>query len=211
MRSYCYWLAFGQAMILNFSQNFLFTLTVFPCSADNAQFHEDLLNIARTTLSSKILSQHKEYFSKLAVDAVLRLKGSGNLSAIQIIKKTGGTLEDSFLDEGMNKEGTWHFLPLWAVLWFLCTVTICYWDLKIDQFKFMYWKWGTYHMCPIPKFGIWRDTSVGNSCLFSKIILCLILHICNVEMTSAANGFYKIFEPTFAINLLLYIHLLWLS
>jgi T-complex protein 1 subunit beta len=46
------------------------------------------------------LAQHKEYFSKLAVDAVLRLKGSGNLSAIQIIKKTGGTLEDSFLDEG---------------------------------------------------------------------------------------------------------------
>nr|CAD7443015.1 unnamed protein product [Timema bartmani] len=69
-------------------------------SADQARFHEDLLNIARTTLSSKILSQHKEYFSKLAVDAVLRLKGSGSLSAIQIIKKTGGTLEDSFLDEG---------------------------------------------------------------------------------------------------------------
>nr|CAD7576622.1 unnamed protein product [Timema californicum] len=68
--------------------------------ADQARFYEDLLNIARTTLSSKILSQHKEYFSKLAVDAVLRLKGSGNLSAIQIIKKTGGTLEDSFLDEG---------------------------------------------------------------------------------------------------------------
>nr|CAD7602517.1 unnamed protein product [Timema genevievae] len=69
-------------------------------SADQARFYEDLLNIARTTLSSKILSQHKEYFSKLAVDAVLRLKGSGNLAAIQIIKKTGGTLEDSFLDEG---------------------------------------------------------------------------------------------------------------
>lgn len=31
---------------------------------------------------------------------MLRLKGSGELSAIQIIKKTGGTLEDSFLDEG---------------------------------------------------------------------------------------------------------------
>jgi T-complex protein 1 subunit beta len=51
-------------------------------------------------LSSKILSQHKEFFSKLAVDAVLRLKGSGNLDAIQIIKKLGGTLSDSFLDEG---------------------------------------------------------------------------------------------------------------
>ncbi|KAG7187972.1 hypothetical protein KM043_013928 [Ampulex compressa] len=69
-------------------------------SADPERFREDLLNIARTTLSSKILSQHKEHFSKLAVDAVLRLKGSGNLSAIQVIKKRGGTLSDSFLDEG---------------------------------------------------------------------------------------------------------------
>lgn len=73
-------------------------------SKDNSSnidaFREDLMNIARTTLSSKILSQHKELFSKLAVDAVLRLKGSGDLAAIQLIKKTGGTLEDSFLDEG---------------------------------------------------------------------------------------------------------------
>lgn len=69
-------------------------------SANPATFKEDLMNIARTTLSSKILSQHKEHFSKLAVDAVLRLKGSGELTAIQRIKKTGGCLEDSFLDEG---------------------------------------------------------------------------------------------------------------
>ena len=69
-------------------------------SADPELFRQDLMNIARTTLSSKILAQHKEHFSKLAVDAVLRLKGSGNLSAIQVIKKRGGTLGDSFLDEG---------------------------------------------------------------------------------------------------------------
>uniref|UniRef100_A0A6M2DL82 T-complex protein 1 subunit beta n=1 Tax=Xenopsylla cheopis TaxID=163159 RepID=A0A6M2DL82_XENCH len=69
-------------------------------STNEALFKEDLLNIARTTLSSKILCQHKEYFSKLAVEAVLRLKGSGDLNAIQIIKKKGGCLEDSFLDEG---------------------------------------------------------------------------------------------------------------
>ncbi|XP_050328550.1 LOW QUALITY PROTEIN: T-complex protein 1 subunit beta [Bactrocera neohumeralis] len=69
-------------------------------SANDVKFKEDLLNIARTTLSSKILHQHKEFFSKLAVDAVLRLKGSGELHAIQIIKKTGGTLDDSFLDDG---------------------------------------------------------------------------------------------------------------
>ena len=75
-------------------------------SKNEEAFREDLMNIARTTLSSKILSQHKEFFSKLAVDAVLRLKGSGNLDAIQIIKIQGGTLEDSFLDEGMLSQRT---------------------------------------------------------------------------------------------------------
>merc|ERR1712227_12651 len=67
---------------------------------DDVAFRADLLNIARTTLSSKILTQHKDYFSNMAVDAVLRLKGSGNLDAIQIIKKLGGALEDSYLDRG---------------------------------------------------------------------------------------------------------------
>lgn len=69
-------------------------------SANVDKFREDLLNIARTTLSSKILAQHKELFAKLAVDAVMRLKGSGNLDAIQVMTKVGGTLVDSFLDEG---------------------------------------------------------------------------------------------------------------
>lgn len=68
--------------------------------ADSVAFRKDLLNIARTTLSSKVLSQDKDYFSNLAVDAVLRLKGSTNLEHIQIIKKVGGQLSDSFLDEG---------------------------------------------------------------------------------------------------------------
>jgi len=63
-------------------------------------FVQDLLNIAKTTLSSKVLASDKEYFSKLAVDAVLRLKGSTNLEHIQIIKKVGGKLTDSFLSEG---------------------------------------------------------------------------------------------------------------
>merc|ERR1712141_348466 len=73
---------------------------------DPEKFREDLMNIARTTLSSKILSAHKDFFSKMAVDAVLRLKKSSNLDAIQIIKVQGGTLEESFLDEGflLNKK-----------------------------------------------------------------------------------------------------------
>ncbi|KAL8171443.1 hypothetical protein V2J09_023247 [Rumex salicifolius] len=67
---------------------------------DAEKFRTDLLKIAMTTLSSKILSQDKEHFAKLAVDAVMRLKGSTNLESIQIIKKPGGSLIDSFLDEG---------------------------------------------------------------------------------------------------------------
>merc|ERR1712062_916134 len=44
---------------------------------DAEKFRNDLMNIARTTLSSKILNAHKDFFSKMAVDAVLRLKKSG--------------------------------------------------------------------------------------------------------------------------------------
>uniref|UniRef100_A0A8C7PFN6 T-complex protein 1 subunit beta n=1 Tax=Oncorhynchus mykiss TaxID=8022 RepID=A0A8C7PFN6_ONCMY len=67
---------------------------------DEVKFQEDLLNISRTTLSSKLLTHHKDHFAKLAVEAVLRLKSSGNLEAIHVIKKLGGSLIDSYLDEG---------------------------------------------------------------------------------------------------------------
>merc|ERR1719473_880890 len=73
-------------------------------SSNETAFREDLMNVARTTLSSKLLTYEKEHFTKLAVDAVLRLKGSSNLELIQIIKKTGGTLKDSFLADGFLLE-----------------------------------------------------------------------------------------------------------
>lgn len=69
-------------------------------SQDKVRFHDDLIHIAKTTLSSKILSQDKDYFANLATDAILRLKGSTDLEHIQIIKILGGKLSDSFLDEG---------------------------------------------------------------------------------------------------------------
>lgn len=74
--------------------------SAFDNSSDQEAFRLDLLNIARTTLSSKILQQDKDYFANMAVDAIMRLKGSANLESIHILKKTGGTLTDSFLDEG---------------------------------------------------------------------------------------------------------------
>uniref|UniRef100_A0A3B0NC24 CCT-beta n=1 Tax=Theileria annulata TaxID=5874 RepID=A0A3B0NC24_THEAN len=82
---------------------------------DPEKFEEDLLNIARTTLSSKLLRVEKDHFAKLAVNALLRMhknldKDSQdasshlNLSLIQIIKKPGGTLKDSYLEDGFVLE-----------------------------------------------------------------------------------------------------------
>lgn len=72
---------------------------------DPAKLKEELMKVAMTTLSSKLLFHEKEYFAKLAVEAVLRLKTSAkdsaaNLDLIKIIKKPGASLKDSFLDEG---------------------------------------------------------------------------------------------------------------
>ena len=76
----------------------------FNNSDNQTKFKEDLVNIAMTTLSSKLLFHEKEHFAKLAVNAVLRLNGSTNLDYIKIIKKPGGTLKDSFLAEGFILE-----------------------------------------------------------------------------------------------------------
>jgi T-complex protein 1 subunit beta len=57
-------------------------------------------------LSSKLLTQDKQHFADLAVEAVLRLKGSTNLSYIQVIKKLGGSIKESFLCDGLILEKT---------------------------------------------------------------------------------------------------------
>jgi len=71
---------------------------------DPAAFRADLIRIAQTTLSSKLLKHEKSHFATLAVDAVLRLKGKPNMDYIQVIKKSGGSLKDSFLEEGFILE-----------------------------------------------------------------------------------------------------------
>jgi T-complex protein 1 subunit beta len=73
-------------------------------SEDDEAFRRDLKNIAMTTLSSKLLLHDREAFANLAVEAVLRLKGSGNIDFIKLIKKAGGTLGDSFIADGMILE-----------------------------------------------------------------------------------------------------------
>jgi T-complex protein 1 subunit beta len=73
---------------------------------DEEKFRQDLKNIALTTLSSKLLKSERDQFADLAVDSVLRLKGSGNMDYIKIIKKAGGTLGDSYLADGFVLQKT---------------------------------------------------------------------------------------------------------
>lgn len=62
-------------MVLSFKLTLEITLlfTVL-CSVNAEKFRSDLMKIAMTTLCSKILSQDKEHFAEMAVDAVFRLK-----------------------------------------------------------------------------------------------------------------------------------------
>jgi len=75
--------------------------------SDEEKFRNDLFNIARTTLSSKLLTQHKDFFANICVDAIMKIKSDpkATLESIQIIKKLGSSLADSFLDNGflLNK------------------------------------------------------------------------------------------------------------
>lgn len=64
------------------------------------RFYKDLIRIAKTTLSSKIITIESDFFAEMCVKAVQRLNGSGNLEMINIMKKLGGTLRDSYLESG---------------------------------------------------------------------------------------------------------------
>jgi hypothetical protein len=66
-------------------------------------------------LSSKLLTQDKQHFADLAVEAVLRLKGSTNLSYIQVNKKLGKT--EWSLEEVLTyyeKVGDRNRSPVWT-------------------------------------------------------------------------------------------------
>lgn len=65
-----------------------------------------LLQAASTSLSSKIVSQHSNLLGPMAVDSVLKtidLKTAENvdLRNIRIVKKVGGTIEDSEMIDGL--------------------------------------------------------------------------------------------------------------
>lgn len=70
-------------------------------SKNKKEFRNDLLNVARTTLNSKVLSMERDQFAEMAVSAVERLKDASRIDAISIVKVTGGTLRESELVDGL--------------------------------------------------------------------------------------------------------------
>ncbi|ESP02281.1 hypothetical protein LOTGIDRAFT_199820 [Lottia gigantea] len=67
---------------------------------------ESLLKSASTSLNSKVVSQYSNIFSPIAVDAVMRVidpatADNVDLKDIKMIKKLGGTVEDTELIDGL--------------------------------------------------------------------------------------------------------------
>merc|ERR1719245_461865 len=67
---------------------------------------DKLLQSANTSLNSKVVSQHSSELSPIAVDAVLKVidpakTDTVNLKDIKVIKKLGGTVDDTALIEGL--------------------------------------------------------------------------------------------------------------
>lgn len=70
----------------------------------------DLLKkCAQTSLNSKIISKYKEFFSEMVVNAVEHLEEDLDKNFIGIKKVTGGSINDSFLVEGVAFKKTFSY------------------------------------------------------------------------------------------------------
>lgn len=80
-----------------------------PFSSQTVSNKELLERCAQTALNSKLINTEKEFFAKMAVDAVLQLDSDLNLDMIGIKKVTGGSMRESILVDGVAFKKTFSY------------------------------------------------------------------------------------------------------
>ena len=86
------------------------SLAVHLLTKDEAERYDLLTKSAATSLSSKLVSGHKEFFAKMVVDAVLSVQGSPmGVDMIGMKKVQGGSLQDSVLIDGVAFKKTFSY------------------------------------------------------------------------------------------------------
>lgn len=70
---------------------------------------ELLKKCASTSLNSKIISNYKDFFADMVVNAVEHLESNLDKNFIGIKKVTGGSVTDSFLIEGVGFRKTFSY------------------------------------------------------------------------------------------------------
>lgn len=76
---------------------------------DSKELEALLIKCAATAMSSKLIHQQKDFFSKMVVEAVLKLDDLLPLNMIGIKKVTGGALEESLLIDGVAFKKTFSY------------------------------------------------------------------------------------------------------
>lgn len=80
-----------------------------PFASQSASKQDLLERCAQTALNSKLINTEKEFFAKMAVDAVLALDSDVNLDMIGIKKVTGGSMRESILVQGVSFKKTFSY------------------------------------------------------------------------------------------------------
>nr|CAG4649222.1 EOG090X03U0 [Scapholeberis mucronata]SVE93535.1 EOG090X03U0 [Scapholeberis mucronata] len=84
-------------------------IAVKPKKNDEKELRELLEKCAATAMSSKLINQQKDFFSKMVVDAVMLLDDLLPLNMIGIKKVPGGALEDTLLVAGVAFKKTFSY------------------------------------------------------------------------------------------------------
>jgi T-complex protein 1 subunit eta len=91
------------------ARNKIKELSVNIDTQDPVRMHEYLEKCAGTAMNSKLIASHKQFFSKMVVDAVNTLDEDLDLDMIGIKKESGGGMEDSIFVEGVAFKKTFSY------------------------------------------------------------------------------------------------------